>query len=512
MKGLKIRCALAVIALLTTYAAEAQTYAETALLFGRTDPAGSARIQGLGGSQTALGGDYSSAASNPAGLGMYNRGEFTFSLGFNDNQSTTTYFGSRGDDHRAIFNIPGFSYIWHFPNREESFLGGALAISFSRTNDFNRHTLYSGSNKNKSIIDYFIEQANGFDTQQFEEGEYHYNTPTGLAYQNYLIGPLSTPDPNLPDDIYFTYAPFPDRQTEMEDILEKGASNQWSFSYGGNVRDKFFFGAGIGVTSLRYESTKDYSETYDADTLSVRYMHLTENLSVRGTGINATLGAIVRPVNSLQIGVSYTTPTLYGLTETWDAAMGTEWDQAFVYPSPDGGVSLGESNVNDPITTDILTSDYRLTIPSKVRGGIAYIMPFGFVTADVEYTNMSRLRYASSTDGLSFRADNDDIKALYKPTLNYRVGAEFRKDIWRFRAGYSLLTSAFENQIDTDNTVSTITAGAGVRFRKFYLDVAVVRGSQERRYQSYTFADGSGPIVDIKDHVLRGLLTVGFTF
>src|SRR5690606_19020995 len=113
----------------------------------------------------------------------------------NDNQSNTDYLGSRRDDSRAVFNIPGFSYIWHFPNRDERFIGGALALSFTRTNDFNRQTTYSGSNMEKSIIDYFIEQSNGFDTQPFQHGEYHYNAPTGLSYQSYLIGPLSSADP-----------------------------------------------------------------------------------------------------------------------------------------------------------------------------------------------------------------------------------------------------------------------------------------------------------------------------
>ena len=58
----------------------AQSYVESALLFSRTVPGGSARIQGMGGSQIALGGDFSSNLSNPAGLGMYNRSEVTFTL------------------------------------------------------------------------------------------------------------------------------------------------------------------------------------------------------------------------------------------------------------------------------------------------------------------------------------------------------------------------------------------------------------------------------------------------
>ncbi|HEU5146488.1 MAG TPA: hypothetical protein VFT90_07240 [Chryseosolibacter sp.] len=502
------RTCLGVIALLSFFSASAQNYAESALQFSRTKPAGSARILGLGGSQTALGGDYSSALSNPAGLGLYNRGEFTFSLGFTDHQTTSSYYGTGTEDSRSIFNIPGFSYVWNFPKSGEKFLGGSLGVSFSRTNDFNQAITYRGSNQQKSIIDYFIEQANGFTTEQFDPGEYHYNTPTGLGYQNYLIGPISTFDPEGPDDLYFTFAPFPNRQQEMEEIVIKGATNQWSLSYGGNIEDKFFFGAGIGISSLNYESQKNYRETFD--TTTVQSLHLVENLSISGTGVNATLGAIVRPTTSLQLGVSYTTPTLYGLTEAYDASMSTRWNNFDYFGN--GTTILGD-NSNDPIATDIVTSEYRLTTPMRLRGGIAFITEYGFITGDVEYINPAKAKYKSQISGISFSEDNDDIKKVYQASLNYRIGAEFRKDIFRVRAGYGIQTNAYQESIGADNSVSSISGGLGIRTKTFYADLAIVQSaSKTYRYQPYTFSDGSGPIAELKDKTLNGVLTIGFTF
>lgn len=499
------RISLAVIVVLNFSVAQAQDYAESALAFSRSRPTGSARILGLGGSQTALGGDYSSALSNPAGLGFYNRGEFTFSLGLTDHQSATSYYGVDTDDNRSVFNIPGFSYVWNFPNNKESFVGGSLGVSFSRTQDFNRATTYRGSNQNKSIIDYFIEQSNGFTTEQFEEGGYHYNSPTGLAYHNYLIGPLSSIDPEAPDDLYFTDAPLPIRQTEMEEILVKGATNQWNISYGGNIQDKFFFGGGIGISSMRYRSQMDYTESFD--TTIVQNLHLTEKLDIRGTGVNATLGAIVRPINSLQFGISYTTPTIYNLSETYEAIMTSQWN-GFDYFG-DGETILA----NEQASTDLITSDYRFTAPMKLRGGIAYITKYGFITGDVEYTNPAKAKYRSDITGVSFSENNEDIKTLYQPTLNYRVGAEFRHNILRVRAGYSLQSNTFSDNIGADNTISTISGGLGIRTQTFYVDLAVMQSSgKEYQYQPYSFFDGSGPVVDIKDKVLNGVITVGFTF
>lgn len=502
------RTYLGAIALLSFFSASAQNYAESALQFSQTKPTGSARILGLGGSQTALGGDYSSALSNPAGLGLYNRGEFTFSLGFTDHQTSSSYYGMQTDDNRSIFNIPGFSYVWNFPKSGEAFLGGSLGVSFSRVNDFNKAITYRGSNQQKSIIDYFIEQANGFTTEQFDPGEYHYNTPTGLGYQNYLIGPISSFDPEGPDDLYFTFAPFPDRQQEMEEIVIKGATNQWNISYGGNIQDKFFFGAGVGVSSLNYESQKNYTETFD--TTTVQRLHLVENLSISGTGVNATLGAIVRPTASFQFGVSYTTPTLYSLTEAYDASMSTRWNNFDYFGN---GTTILTDNSNDPVATDIVTSEYRLTTPMRLRGGIAYITEYGFITGDVEYMNPGKAKYKSKISGLSFAEDNDDIQEVYQASLNYRIGAEFRRDIFRVRAGYGIQTNAYKESIGADNTISSISGGVGIRTQTFYVDLAIVhRASKAYHYQPYVFSDGSGPIAELKDKTLNGVLTVGFTF
>ncbi|MEX1240676.1 MAG: hypothetical protein WEB30_13205 [Cyclobacteriaceae bacterium] len=507
MRTQHFRLYLTAIALLIFSAATAQDYTETALLFSRTKPSGSARILGLGGSQTALGGDYSSALSNPAGLGMFNRSEFTFSLGLTDHQTSANYLGTHTDDNRSVFNIPGISYVWNIPKRDhESFYGGSLGISMSRVNDFNNSTLYQGDNTKNSIIDYFIAQANGETSDQFFESQYpNYNTPTALGYKNYLIGPTSILQPPGPADQYFTDATYPFQQ---EEIIVKGATNQWSISYGGNLQDKFFFGGGIGVTSLRYESQKIFTENFDSDTLE--NLQLIEDLSIRGTGINGTLGVIVRPVKFLQVGLSYTTPTFYGLTETYNATMSSRWSNFDYYG--DGEVILRD-NSDDPEETEIVTSEYNLTAPMKLSGGVAFITEYGFLTADVEMVNPAKARYGSKDSRISFTSENENIKAVYEPVINYRIGAEFRKDLFRLRAGYGVQANTFNKNIEADNTITSISGGVGVRTRSFYVDLAIIHSASKRyQYQPYTFPDGSGPVVDLKNKTLNGVITVGFTF
>jgi hypothetical protein len=506
MGSKKFGVALVVILLSASSAALAQGYVESALLFGRTKPYGSARIQGLGGAQIALGGDYSSSLSNPAGLGMFNKSEVTLSTGLSFYKTNSTYKGTSLDESTSRINIPGISFVYHIPNeRSTDFISGALAISLSRVNDFNRSVTYEGRNNQSSIIDSFIDNAWGNTITQFDT--YNFNTPTGLAYYSYLIGPKSITDPSEPDDEYFTDAPLESFQRET--IETRGSSSQVNIAYGANYRDILFLGAGIGITSLKYSSEKRYSENYYDDEV-VESMTLIEDLSLSGTGVNLTIGAIVRPVSFLQIGTSFTTPTYYAISERYSASMNSVWDEDFDYFG-DGSTYPGDYN-NEWISTDELVSDYALSTPLKLSGGLAFISKFGFITGDIEWSNFRQTRYSSSDSGIDFSEDNDQIKSTArKSTITYRIGAEGRFNIFRVRAGYSSQGKMFSNDMNFDNRIRSISAGFGIRKSNFSADFALVRSSTNSFYNPY-YSSIETPVVQQKDRVTTGVVTVGFSF
>lgn len=478
----------------------AQSYVESALLFSRTRPGGSARIQGMGGSQIALGGDYSVGLSNPAGIGMFNRSEITFTPGYSTYNTEAEYLGNVDKTTSSKLVIPGLSLVLHMPMNKKGFIGGSFAVSLNRTNDFNRTTKYHGFNDQTSIIDSFIDIADGGTTDQFQPGGELYNAPTGLAYHNFLIGPESLL--GGADDKYFTdVRTMPDQREETE---TEGAMNQWSFSYGANFKDMFFVGAGIGISTLKFKSAKIYSEDF-IDPYLID-LDLSENLSIRGNGINATLGAIVRPVDFLQVGVSFTTPTYYEFTEDYDAKMSTLWDN-FDYYGDGSEILTGLS-----VETDIVTSDYNLTTPLKFSAGVAFLSKYGIITGDIELTNPAKAKYSSSTPGISFNQENEGIKAAYQSVINYRLGGEFRYKIWRLRAGYGVQGSALKDNFDLDNSIQTMTGGIGVRLKKFYADFALVFSEAKDYYQPYFLSYMPGPLVTLDSKTTTGMLTFGITF
>lgn len=489
--------------LVGAFGASAQSYVESALTFSRTSPGGSARIQGMASSQTALGGDYSSAYSNPAGLGMFNRSEITFTPALSGYNASSSYLGNRDEASDSRFNIPGVSGVFHFPMQKSDFVGGSFAISLTRNNDFNQSTFFHGRNSETSIIDSFIDNAYGGTTAQFDEGSYNYNTPTGLAYYNYLIGPESIIDPSLPNNEYFTDVKgIPDQE---ESFRTKGASNQWNFAYGANLKDKIFMGLGVGLVSLKYKNERFYYEGFQDDDV-FNNMQLSESLDIRGNGINATLGLIVRPVDFLQIGASFTTPTYYEITETYSANMNTSWKNFDYYG--DGSKLLN----NESAGTDDVISDYSLTTPMKVSTGVAFLSKFGLITADVDFVNPAKAKYSSNLSGVTFNNENSDIRATFASTINYRVGGEFRYKILRVRAGYGVQGSAYNSSFDLDNSIRTLSGGIGVRIQKFYTDFALINNKGTTYYQPYSFFDGPGPIADIERTTTTGMITFGFTF
>src|SRR5690606_14136259 len=129
----------------------------------------------------------------------------------------------------------------------------------------------------------------------------------------------------------------------------------------------------------------------------LRYILLLRaSLDFRGTGINATLGVIARPVKFVQVGVAFAAPTYYQMCETYNAEMNTSWKNFDYYG--DGSVVLNDEWAG----TDVVASDYTLTTPLKFSTGVAFISKRGYIAADVEFVNPAKAKYDSDISGISY--------------------------------------------------------------------------------------------------------------
>jgi hypothetical protein len=485
-------------------------YAEEALLFSQTSWNGSARVQGIGSAQAALGGDISSISGNPAGLGFYNHSEFSFSPSLNFINTTSEYLGSQNNGSTTNFNIGNLGVVINRkkPAAEGAiFLGGSFGFSYNRINDFHHEVLYSGKNNNNDFIGFVLDEIRFNNNGKVNKDVYYQQ----LSWQTYLINDFDI-NQSTGDTIYNTVGTFVDPQginsttapQQSESIKTNGSQDQWSISYGGNISDRFYFGMGLGIVSINYKSNRQYSEVRSPQTI-LDYFVLNESLRITGVGINGTFGAIVRPVDIWTIGIAYTTPTVYSISDEFNADMQSVWrNEAFSYYPNDSYFTGNQNEKIDPIV-----SDYQLKTPGRLNLGSAlFIGKNGFITGDAEWVNYSKGNLSGG--GIDFQNDNNDIQSWYKnSTWNYRIGGEYRIKAFRVRAGIGRMVSPYNDE-SINHAKTSYSGGAGYRGKSFYSDLAMMFSTYKSTTTPYTYTPQ--PIADITTNKASVILTMGFLF
>ena len=509
---------LAIVILPGTIIAQNSTpyrYYFDALRFSQTYSGGTARTQALGGSSVALGAEMTSISGNPAGLGMYNRSEASITPGFTYSTNRTTVNGTSLNRQNIYGHLDNIGIVINNTSDEVGgWLGGSFGFSVNKINDFNGQYKYSTNNSQNSIVDYFIESANGIPAGNFPSLEEATDITT-LAYYTYLIGPENVIDPTYPDDQYFSdVTSFVRPSLNQEEIIEtSGSQYQWSLSYGGNLHDVLYIGFGIGVVSLNYTAEKSFIESnfdYSADDPTydpIYQVNLVEELNIKGTGFNGTFGMILRPVAFLRFGASITSPTMYQIEDNYSASLEADWNNFFYEDIVGGDTVLNYLQAN----TSLVSSRYNMGTPFKATFGTAiFIGKLGFITADIEYLDYTNTWLNS--EEFSMDADNDYIKNNFSEAVNVKVGAEIRLDALRLRAGYSLDQVPTTADLNYKSSNQRISAGVGLHKENFFADFALINTQANNSYSPYLLADNSQPNVDLWTNNFSGLLTLGFNF
>lgn len=490
------------LCLLSTSSLFAQSgYYEDAYRFSQVKPAGSARIMGVGGTQWSLGGDVSNIAGNPAGLGFFRSSEVSVSAGYSDWGVETSYLGQSKSYNTTNFSLPNLSFVMANPKSEfdrGAFKGGSFGISVQRIANFNtEYGYFSDLQGDNSIIDFYIQDANGFSSQQL-------SGLTNLAYNTYQINPISFDENGNPISDPRSYDSFVlGNPYQSENIFQEGSSSQITFAYGANFNYKLFVGGSVGVRTLNFESRKTYNEEFNEGALI--NSSLQENLFVNGGGVNLNLGLIYKPIDYLNLGFTFQTPTWYALNDEYSANTYAIYDN---YEFE--GEVLGEVYEE----TDIFVSSYNLNTPLKIGGGAtAFLGKNGFISADVDWVDYSsaNIRSKDFDEG----PDNTEINNLYTSTINFRVGAEFKLSNFRIRGGYGYYGDPIVNS-EYDRSTQQISGGLGMKINKFSVDLAVVNQKFNTLYSSYQVLDNQnnnvGPVTEVKNNLINGVLTLGLSF
>ena len=261
----------AVCGLIGALAANAQDAYDVSRIIG-SELNGTARFVGMGGAMGALGGDISVMGTNPAGIGIYRRNDFSLSFGLNNTAAESNFNGNtmKEDRTKASFDQFGFVYSHHVGN-ETSLRFVNFGFNYHKSKNFNKLFSMGGMLDGFSQSWQLAHEMNWHNEVLDPSGEYvvNYNY---FANSDYFRKNLL--DAKNPYKDYWGGMPvlgilgattgLVDWPEGESGILgwdgysnryyseEKGGISQYDFNLAFNVEDRFYFGFTLGLYDLSY--------------------------------------------------------------------------------------------------------------------------------------------------------------------------------------------------------------------------------------------------------------------
>ena len=435
----------------------------------------SARVAAMGGAFASLGADISSMSINPAGLGMYRSSAFTISGDLGITTASNNFAPSGKRQSSFAFNQIGTALnLYQGSGALVSFTFG---FAYNKLADLNYDKSFGWTGDGVSIGDFFALQMEGFpssvlsyNSEPFRNENIYVDKWGGaLAYQTALIDPVKDADGKETGQ-YEVTGIHPDANVAGSlRTTSRGSVGEYSFSSGMNIANILYLGATLGIQdisqTIRYHYTENYSQPISDPALLEAMTYAPTEISY-GSGINLKLGAILRPIPSLRLGVAYHTRTLTTLTRDYAARM-----QTWFEPNTTGDPTYydSESLVNN--------YTYNYASPSKLLLGASYALG-GRALLSVDYDIVwNRSMSLQSHDHWSEDNFRQNVDADLGTSHNVRVGVEVVPVSGVYlRGGYAYYGSPFNAaaEQDADNgayfyedykrSTTNFSLGCGVRF------------------------------------------------
>jgi hypothetical protein len=466
-----------------------------ALRYSMTTLGGTARFMSMAGTFGSLGADFSTSTTNPAGLGLYKRSEFTITPAVFIGRTESEYLGTSSYDSRSNFYLGNAGFVYASPpkkNSESILKNFQISFGVNRSNDFNNRVLIRGFNNQNSIVDTYVDRAWGIPYSEFEnEGNQFYAFDLTPAWYTYMIDTI--PGTN---DQYFGVVPIGTGIGQRKEINSWGSMNDLLFALSANFNDRMYLGASFNFPFIRFYQESVYIEE-DIENNLDDFDRLTiyDNLATRGSGFNFKVGTIIRVTNFFRIGGAFHSPT-------WFFSMRDEWYSEYSTRFDDGD-SFFER-------TPFGSYDYKLETPWRALGSASFILGRAvLLSAEYEYTDYSQSRLSSGM--YNYSDENDAIRSKYTEAHTLRVGTEIRMGYFTIRGGAGYYTSPFADDIN-DGERMFFSAGIGFRDRNFFADLGYVQSFSPVDYYMYGSENIDADPVRNDITTYNILLTLGFRY
>jgi hypothetical protein len=393
------------------------------LLTNNSNKQTTARSMSMKGAFGALGGDLSSLSINPAGAAIFNHSAASLTVGYSDNLLTSDFYGTSVNNENENLNFSQFGGVLVFENYDNNYSINklAFAVNYNLLNNFNNTWISEGLSKPTWVENYF----NANDT-------FLYNNLESQKYTNVTSG----------------------NQSEL------------NFTLAADIEDKVFYGFSLNAYDFRY--IEDASRLELANDGNGHTVDAYESFwqEVKGEGLSFSTGLIFKPVHSIRLGLSYTSPIWYYDVHE-DSNMYTEDNNDFIgyYDVLYSFDPPSYSNNSDKI----LAYDYALKTPSKLTGSLALIFnKSGLISLDVTRQNYKGITFKPKFD---FMDVNSNFDENMKDTYAFNFGSEWRIDNLSVRGGYSYAQDPYLTAIESDN-LQGYSFGVGLNFGNYVFDIA----------------------------------------
>lgn len=410
-----IKNSLIVLSLSAAYFVNAQdvsTLRNTVEVYSNSSLNGSSKYNAMAGSMGALGGDFSTLNSNPAGIGVSIASEFSGTLGIEANKNTTTYAGKSANykvNNTDLGNVGGVAVFpvsgstpWKFVN---------VGVNYSNQSIEN----YSETPGNSNLI-YEIRDA---DNALVDELAF-----AGHAYNRY------------------------------------GNLSKTSIGVGGNYDNRIYVGAGLNFHNSvldQYDSAAFTDNTNVTDVYDKQYTPFSESAN----GFSASVGVIGKINPQFRLGASLETPTWWSIARVYSE-----------YENPVDGTYTEDRRLSSPMKATLsaayvpnknfaINVDYSLGLTKpkyKVYGDAETELNSFF---DQNSKNLSEVKVGAEYRIAAFRL---------------RGGYGFASSSFDSMSISTLSDIGTSANTSYDNLIlgkrNTVGAGIGYDFKSFFIDAA----------------------------------------
>ncbi len=440
------------------------------LRYSYQESLGTARSMSMGGAFGALGADLACLSGNPAGIGMYRRGDAGISTGLASQKTKVNIAGQFGNANQLSGSTTNLGIALSYPSVNPDWPVTTLAVTNTRRANYNERVRIDDAPLDGTLLDVFLGEAMGANPDEL------YNLSpftSSLAWETYLLNPH--PNNNPTDYI----SEIPSGGAYATKIIERsGHLNETNIGLGSGFQERLYIGASIGIVSVEFDEKAIHNERPRIDSLELAEWEYQELLTVEGSGVNFKVGINLALTNWLRAGVAYHTRSRIGFTDEYSTKIRSDFKD---------GESFDSSSPFNRLEYVVLT-------PSRLIASGAFILgKMGVITADYERVDygsgMLKPQALSGPDPYNFETENEAASQLYNLSHAARVGCEFRiQRNWRLRAGAGMETSPFSPaaEIDTDASRYTGSMGFGYRTNAWYASATYRRSWHDRDIYLYS--------------------------